>query len=340
MASRLPSAAASRPLEPATLAVHRRPPPPRARGAAQRLAGLRLRLPRRRRARIRARAATRPGRRSRTHSARSRAARPSPLAPGWRPLPRSLERLPPAAASSIARSAYVEVAPPARRTRGGGSPHGRASRSARRQPRSLGALDGADMLWLDAISNPALDVPELDRPRGGAPARPAPLVVDATLATPVLVRPLELGADLVLHSATKYIGGHSDLLLGVAAARDPRARRPASRRARHARSRARARWRPGSPSAGCGRSRCASSAAGDERRAARRAPRRPPGRRAASAIPASPSDPSHAAATRLFDGFGRGALASSSPAGRPRRRVCERVAPRSPTPRASAASRR
>ena len=47
-------------------------------------------------------------------------------------------------------------------------------------------------------------------------------MVDSTLATPILLRPLELGADLVLHSATKYIGGHSDLMLGALVARDPR----------------------------------------------------------------------------------------------------------------------
>jgi cystathionine beta-lyase/cystathionine gamma-synthase len=47
------------------------------------------------------------------------------------------------------------------------------------------------------------------------------LGVDSTFATPVLTRPLELGADIVMHSATKYIGGHSDLLGGVLAVRDP-----------------------------------------------------------------------------------------------------------------------
>ena len=47
------------------------------------------------------------------------------------------------------------------------------------------------------------------------------LVADNTLATPVLCRPLEIGADIVMHSATKYIGGHSDLLGGLLVARDP-----------------------------------------------------------------------------------------------------------------------
>jgi cystathionine gamma-synthase len=54
-----------------------------------------------------------------------------------------------------------------------------------------------------------------------AAAHPAPVLVDATAATPVNLRPLEHGADLVLHSATKYLGGHSDVLLGAIVCRDP-----------------------------------------------------------------------------------------------------------------------
>ncbi len=53
-----------------------------------------------------------------------------------------------------------------------------------------------------------------------AAAHPAPVVVDATAATPVNLRPLEHGADLVLHSATKFLGGHSDVLLGAVVCRD------------------------------------------------------------------------------------------------------------------------
>lgn len=83
----------------------------------------------------------------------------------------------------------------------------------------IAALPGADMLWLDAISNPLLDVPELDVLAQAAHDQGVLVVVDATLATPILQRPLSLGADIVVHSATKSIGGHSDLLLGVAIAR-------------------------------------------------------------------------------------------------------------------------
>ena len=81
---------------------------------------------------------------------------------------------------------------------------------------------GADLVWLDAISNPTLAVAELDRILAGLAGEPATVVVDSTLATPMLVRPLGLGADVVLHSATKFIGGHSDLLLGVAVTAHPR----------------------------------------------------------------------------------------------------------------------
>ena len=67
------------------------------------------------------------------------------------------------------------------------------------------------LVWTEAPSNPFLTMPDLD----AAAAHPAPLVVDATVATPVHLRPLEHGADFVLHSATKYLGGHDDVLLGA-----------------------------------------------------------------------------------------------------------------------------
>jgi len=56
-----------------------------------------------------------------------------------------------------------------------------------------------------------------------AAAHPARVVVDATAATPIHLRPLEHGADFVVHSATKYLAGHSDALLGVVVCRDPAA---------------------------------------------------------------------------------------------------------------------
>jgi cystathionine gamma-synthase len=71
--------------------------------------------------------------------------------------------------------------------------------------------DGADLVWLEAPSNPFLTLPDFE----SAAAHPARVVCDATAATPVHVRPLEHGCDLVVHSATKYLAGHDDALLGV-----------------------------------------------------------------------------------------------------------------------------
>jgi cystathionine gamma-synthase len=76
--------------------------------------------------------------------------------------------------------------------------------------------DGADLVWLEAPSNPLLTMPDLE----AAAAHSAPVVVDSTAATPVYLRPLEEGADLVVHSATKYLGGHHDVLLGAVVAGD------------------------------------------------------------------------------------------------------------------------
>jgi cystathionine gamma-synthase len=77
--------------------------------------------------------------------------------------------------------------------------------------------DGAQLVWVEAPSNPFLTMPDLE----AAVAHHAPLVVDATVATPVHLRPLEHGADFVLHSATKYLAGHDDALLGAVVSRDP-----------------------------------------------------------------------------------------------------------------------
>jgi cystathionine gamma-synthase len=71
--------------------------------------------------------------------------------------------------------------------------------------------DGVDLIWLEAPSNPFLTMPDFE----AAAASPARVVVDSTASTPVYLRPLERGADFVVHSATKYLGGHSDVLLGA-----------------------------------------------------------------------------------------------------------------------------
>jgi cystathionine gamma-synthase len=75
---------------------------------------------------------------------------------------------------------------------------------------------GADLVWIEAPSNPLLRMPDFE----AAAAHPAPVVCDSTAATPVYLRPLERGADFVLHSATKFLGGHHDVLLGVVVAKE------------------------------------------------------------------------------------------------------------------------
>jgi cystathionine gamma-synthase len=84
----------------------------------------------------------------------------------------------------------------------------------------LAAADGADMVWVESIANPLIVVADVPAIVAGARRRGAISVVDATFATPLRQRPLELGADIVLHSATKLIGGHSDLLMGAVVCRD------------------------------------------------------------------------------------------------------------------------
>jgi cystathionine gamma-synthase len=71
--------------------------------------------------------------------------------------------------------------------------------------------EDVDLVWLEAPSNPFQTMPDLE----AATAHAAPVVVDATAATPIHLRPLEHGADFVLHSGTKYLAGHDDALLGV-----------------------------------------------------------------------------------------------------------------------------
>jgi cystathionine gamma-synthase len=104
----------------------------------------------------------------------------------------------------------------------GARDHGwRVERLALGDPAWVDRVREADLLWLESPSNPLLDVADLAA-IGAAPRRPGTtLVVDNTFATPLLQRPLALGFDVVVHSATKFIGGHSDLLLGLAVTADP-----------------------------------------------------------------------------------------------------------------------
>lgn len=79
-------------------------------------------------------------------------------------------------------------------------------------------IAGAGLLWIESPTNPMLDVVDLPAVIGVAKQAGAQVVVDNTFATPLGQRPLGLGADLTLHSGTKLIGGHSDLLLGAVVA--------------------------------------------------------------------------------------------------------------------------
>lgn len=77
------------------------------------------------------------------------------------------------------------------------------------------ALPGAKLLYCETIGNPRIQVADLERLAEMARRAGVPLIVDNTFASPVLCRPLEMGASLVIHSATKFLGGHHDLLGGV-----------------------------------------------------------------------------------------------------------------------------
>jgi len=79
-----------------------------------------------------------------------------------------------------------------------------------------GPPPAADLVLIEAPANPGLTMPDFE----AAVAHPAPVVCDATVASPLRVRPLELGCDVALHSATKVLAGHDDVLAGVATVSD------------------------------------------------------------------------------------------------------------------------
>jgi cystathionine gamma-synthase len=84
-------------------------------------------------------------------------------------------------------------------------------------PGLVAAASTAHTVWLESPTNPMLEVPDVAR----VIASPAQVVVDNTFATPILQRPLVAGADIVLHSVTKALSGHSDLLMGATVTKDP-----------------------------------------------------------------------------------------------------------------------
>jgi cystathionine gamma-synthase len=97
----------------------------------------------------------------------------------------------------------------------------RVERLAATDPLWLQRASEADLLWIESPSNPLLEVADLAAICAAPRRAGTRVVVDNTFATPLLQRPIRLGADIVVHSATKLIGGHSDLLLGAAVTADP-----------------------------------------------------------------------------------------------------------------------
>ena len=82
-------------------------------------------------------------------------------------------------------------------------------------------VTGAQLVWIETPTNPLLNVVDVEAVAAATKAAGALLVVDSTFATPFLQSPLALGADIVLHSTTKYLGGHSDVIGGFAGTNDP-----------------------------------------------------------------------------------------------------------------------
>lgn len=97
-----------------------------------------------------------------------------------------------------------------------------AQRVELNDPQALAThLVGAALLWIETPSNPLMEVYDLRALSAAAHEAGALVAVDNTFATPLRQRPLDLGADIVVHSATKFMGGHSDLLMGVTVTADP-----------------------------------------------------------------------------------------------------------------------
>ena len=79
----------------------------------------------------------------------------------------------------------------------------------------VAALDGADLLWVESPTNPMLEVADVPALVAAAHERGAVVVCDNTFATPLVQQPLADGADVVMHSVTKFLSGHSDVVLGA-----------------------------------------------------------------------------------------------------------------------------
>ena len=85
----------------------------------------------------------------------------------------------------------------------------------------IAALDGADLLWIESPTNPSLDVADLPTLIKEAKSRGITVAVDNTFATALIQQPLLMGADIVMNSVTKYLAGHSDVVLGSLSTNNP-----------------------------------------------------------------------------------------------------------------------
>lgn len=89
---------------------------------------------------------------------------------------------------------------------------------------TIALLDGADVLWIESPTNPMLEVADIAALAAAAKERGILTIVDNTFATPLVQQPLTMGADVVVHSVTKSLSGHSDVILGAVVCADPELR--------------------------------------------------------------------------------------------------------------------
>jgi cystathionine gamma-synthase len=185
------------------------------------------------------------------------------------------------------------------------------------------ALPGAGLLWLESVTNPLMGVPDLPALITAAHDAGAIVAVDSTFSTPLIVRPLESGADLVMHSVTKYLAGHSDLVMGALVTRSPELAESL-------------RYRRGLTGAIPGGLECYLALRGVRTLAVRMERAQANAQELAQRLaahpavtrvrfPGLPSDPGHERATRLHDGYG--AMISFEVAGTAEaaERVCDSV---------------
>ena len=85
----------------------------------------------------------------------------------------------------------------------------------------ISAMKGAALLWLESPTNPCLDIADLPALIAAAKKQTIGVGVDNTFATPLVQKPLSMGADIVMHSVTKFLAGHSDVVLGSLSISDP-----------------------------------------------------------------------------------------------------------------------